>query len=134
MYANILVPIKCIHSLLQVKHLLFKEYIKPMTLKEESNKFSMYTYLLYRVNELRTVFSIIYVGDIMTVWYEPLYWIQWNTSINITQLKQWVDHSNSKDARLTLNSPIQDSRFIIQTWCKHYLSFKPWCKRTYKFN
>ena len=62
-YENILGLIKCIYSLVQAARHWFKEYINTTTLKTLIKKCKLDPCLLYRLNELGTTISVIYVDD-----------------------------------------------------------------------
>ena len=62
-YKYILKLIKYFYVIVQTACCWFKEYIKAMTLNSGFKPFNTDNFLLYRVNELRTVISIIYVDD-----------------------------------------------------------------------
>ena len=67
MYENILTLIKCIYSLVHAAHLWFKEYIKTMILKAETNKLNTDTCLLYRVENRVTVIVIRYIDGLLKI-------------------------------------------------------------------
>ena len=68
-FKDILNLIKYIYGLVQEAHCWLKEYIKTINFK--AKKIKIDPFILYRVNELRTLIVIVYVDDTLEIGGKP---------------------------------------------------------------